>query len=333
MFSEYILRIIWFIQRAISWKFKIKIKFKNSISIREENIPDIKIYEITKQSWPLQHYKQHLMMNRRIIGIWNAMLYPKTGVIRLNNKIITESSVWDSASTSRFNPRPLSGPFLNGIYQVLPDNGFYHFLIEDLPRFLETNSLKLNQKTLIASKNSYIIEMLNLLEIKNYILCSYPVVCEQLLLSEKIKGGIFNSIDRLNLRFLLSKRLKKNESEKIFVARQNIVKGRESRGLEFTDEIWELLSKFDFKRVYLEEISLDEQMAIFSSSEIIVGFHGAGLANIIWSKPSTKVIELTNTRKTSHFEHISQICELDYQLLTIDSFRKLTRAQLNEIFG
>jgi capsular polysaccharide biosynthesis protein len=39
-------------------------------------------------------------------------------------------------------------------------------------------------------------------------------------------------------------------------------------------------------------MSFEEQVGLFASASVIVAIHGAGLANLVFSRPGTKVIEL-----------------------------------------
>ena len=47
-----------------------------------------------------------------------------------------------------------------------------------------------------------------------------------------------------------------------------------------------------FETVYLEGMSVVDQIVLFQNAEFIVGAHGAGLANLLYCDPGTKVIEL-----------------------------------------
>ena len=57
------------------------------------------------------------------------------------------------------------------------------------------------------------------------------------------------------------------------------------------EEILPLLSRRGFLRVTLEEMSLVDQIALFCEAEAVVAPHGAGLTNLVWCAPKTKVLE------------------------------------------
>jgi len=65
-----------------------------------------------------------------------------------------------------------------------------------------------------------------------------------------------------------------------------------TRTIHNIEQVQTLLSRYDFKTVYLEGMSMREQILLFQSAEFIISPHGAGLANLLFCEPGTKVIEL-----------------------------------------
>jgi hypothetical protein len=56
-------------------------------------------------------------------------------------------------------------------------------------------------------------------------------------------------------------------------------------------EVIATLQDFGFQPLCLEQMSLDEQIRVFRESDVIIGPHGAGLANIVFSSPGTTLVE------------------------------------------
>lgn len=82
------------------------------------------------------------------------------------------------------------------------------------------------------------------------------------------------------------------------------------------DEIVGLLEKYGFKCVELESMPLKKQIRLFNSAKIIVAPHGAGLANLVFCKPRTKVIELfTPSFMEPHYWLISRLLKLNYRMI------------------
>ena len=67
-----------------------------------------------------------------------------------------------------------------------------------------------------------------------------------------------------------------------------------SRHLDNEAELLEILEPLGFQTVICEENSLAQNMSLFDGAEAIFAPHGAGLSNIVFCKPGTKVIELFN---------------------------------------
>ena len=64
------------------------------------------------------------------------------------------------------------------------------------------------------------------------------------------------------------------------------------RGIRNETEFYATLTERGFDIVRLETMSLREQIALFSQASFIVGVHGAGFANIVFSPPGAKLIEI-----------------------------------------
>jgi hypothetical protein len=63
---------------------------------------------------------------------------------------------------------------------------------------------------------------------------------------------------------------------------------------------------FEFQNVQLERLSFETQVKLFAEAAVVIGQHGAGLANCLWMSPGGTVIELTNNADLSHFQAISR---------------------------
>jgi len=309
--------IIWTIQKSLLYIIYI-LKIRNrQISARKVNLNSIRVLDASNELIGIDNYK--ILPGReyrKILEISHSILNPKTGVIKIKNKILKESSSWDHSDLVNWEPTPILYKKVFGNYSFLPDNGYYHFLIEDLPRFIEVNKFIENCLTIAGSSASYLTQALDILNPNNYSIQSSPVKVEKLFLSEKnvksvfslndlnlIKEAFFNHIDLGN--------------RSIFISRKDSG-GRKfnSRGINSKKIIENVFLDNGFDIIYFEDLSLIEQIATSSSAKNIAGFHGAGLANIIWAAPNSNIIEVTNTRITRHFEHISEICSHKYSLFS-----------------
>ncbi len=67
----------------------------------------------------------------------------------------------------------------------------------------------------------------------------------------------------------------------------------------------EISAQYEFHNLVLEELTLEDQVQYFGSAALIIGQHGAGLANIVWMKNGSMVIEF-GFNSNNHFQKISR---------------------------
>jgi glycosyltransferase involved in cell wall biosynthesis len=65
-----------------------------------------------------------------------------------------------------------------------------------------------------------------------------------------------------------------------------------ARTIQNLEQVQTFLARYDFETVYLEGMSMTDQILLFQSAEFVISPHGAGLANLLFCEPGTKVIEL-----------------------------------------
>jgi hypothetical protein len=323
--------LIWLFQRLIRRKIGIARISKTSISISQINSNVFTVTNSLSGQKYLNNYKQRLNSTRKIVKLNAPILNSKTGVLWIKKLILEESTVWPVSKLLKWEPTPFLSEKVKNISVNLPDNGYYHFVIEDLPRFFEVFRNQRFDQVIIGSKSSYILETLDFLKIENFIVKKYPVRCDELVFSEKNIGGIFSKLDHAELKNFSNKIKPSSKDQILFIDRKNKQKGFIERGLKYADVITNLFKSFGAKIVYLEDFSLIEQISLFKSAKLVVGFHGAGLANMVWIDRSVKIFEITENRITSHFEHIASICEHEYTMLKASELAKYDAAQISKL--
>ena len=58
------------------------------------------------------------------------------------------------------------------------------------------------------------------------------------------------------------------------------------------DQLLAVLAPYGFERHYLEDLSVIQQLQLFSESSLLVGAHGAGFSNLVACSPQAAVVEL-----------------------------------------
>jgi capsular polysaccharide biosynthesis protein len=97
--------------------------------------------------------------------------------------------------------------------------------------------------------------------------------------------------------------------ERVFISREDAL----HRKLINEEEVFHVLEEHGFKKVSLSTMSFLEKIQLFHTAEVIVSPHGAGLTNLVFCNPGTRVIELfPATYLMPCFYIISQHMNLDY---------------------
>ena len=104
--------------------------------------------------------------------------------------------------------------------------------------------------------------------------------------------------------------IKKFKNNNYYIAR----KKNTSRNFFNLDEIENfLISQMNFTKIYLEDLSIIEQISIFNNAKYIIGIHGAGLSNIVFCNKKVKIFEIMpEIRINSLVCSIAMILKLKY---------------------
>jgi len=221
----------------------------------------------------------------------------------------------------------------NKAFVVGSSNNYYHLLIDWLPRLFALNKhiLKKIDKVIFSSEylqSNYLVQFI-LNELK---------IDKEIIFLEKGSYLFKDSFIPINLsleekiffyRRTFSNYMKFQKEEKIYIVR----KDSKNRKIINEEKLIQFLKKQNFKIVKLSKYNFNDQISLFSNAKIIISMHGAGLANLIFCKKSTQVIEIvhdinkkdedwfcssTDFKFTNlardHFAQISKIIKLDHLL-------------------
>lgn len=82
----------------------------------------------------------------------------------------------------------------------------------------------------------------------------------------------------------------------------------------------EELKKYGFEAYLLSHISLVEKASLFNSAKIVVAAHGAGLSNVVFCQPGTKVLEIFPDKYVRHaYYDLCNKRELEYHYMLCES--------------
>jgi hypothetical protein len=208
------------------------------------------------------------------------------------------------------------------------DSNYYHFLITEIPRIW------------LAGQSGFKIDDFDHIIMFSPIHDSQQVVCdrvgirkEKIIPLEKVPhmeceelyfttgpwhfGRQFVLMAR---EFLLGvcHQSDRERKRRIYISRERCGHGKISNEEDLLRE----LGGVGFEKVVPETLSFDEQVAVFQGAECIIGAHGAGLTNVIFSPRGCRLFEIRNptyrqnatyqVRGGNIFWRLSELLDLDY---------------------
>jgi Glycosyltransferase 61 len=207
-------------------------------------------------------------------------------------------------------------------------SNYFHWMFDVLPRLAliqrSGKSLEHIHKLIVHSCHlpfqEQTLARLNIPKEKIIESDRYPhIKADELIVSSFLRnpqlGGIIDQFacDFLRREFLDSATAEAATGvERIYVTRS----GASYRKVLNENEVIDFLSKLGFKVLVLETLSFVEQVSAFAQAKLIVAPHGAGLSNIVFCAPGTKLIELFSPNYVhSCFWALSNYVDMEYYYL------------------
>lgn len=193
---------------------------------------------------------------------------------------------------------------------------YHHWLIECLPRISRIIDFPFEKINVIVPDKllSFQEQSLELLEVQPDSRISLQDNIT------RIKNLIFSSIGVFHpqdINWLRNKFIQQNDDhssdQKIYISREDA----ENRKVTNEKEVIGLLSSLGFKHYILSNLTFKEQIQLFQSASIIVGPHGSGLSNIIFSDENSTLIEfIPNDKVNVVFWLLANIRNINYTFLS-----------------
>jgi len=98
---------------------------------------------------------------------------------------------------------------------------------------------------------------------------------------------------------------KKNTPKYIVVSRSNSSRRRLLNENELVNQIKE----YGFKKICFEKLSYEKQVELSENCKIMIGYHGAGLTNLIFMKKKTHLIEINNKHYENEIFKLLSMCQ------------------------
>jgi hypothetical protein len=194
-------------------------------------------------------------------------------------------------------------------YAYLTAEAYYHWVIEDVPAYLQAKAAAPNAVTIVRRNPPARVKSLLALLGEPFVEAPLNVGMSNFVFASKGASLVPNPVDVATLHsFRDSLTLPASDVRKLYVSRRT-----DGRFPDNEADVESVLTTHGFDIVNLTGMPLDAQMALFANADVVVGTHGAGLANLVWCREAkTKVVEIMRWGQPDCFEHLAKIADLDY---------------------
>ena len=258
----------------------------------------------------------------RVIAQPVAVLGPDYALLwgfspQLQRRPTTSSTFWKKLG----NPRFLPG---RSFFAAVDGFSYYHWLFGTLPKLLLAQKSPQCEQILVNPRHkgqiNFQTESLELLGISaNRIIWIDRGMhwhCEELILPPNPCTHHQTRLTPWAYQLLLALFLPQIEKltlpnlpENLYITRAQARRRR----LINESEVAAALQQDGYTPIVLESLPLLHQIKYLSSARRVVGLHGAGLANIVFCRPGTQVVEITsNLWSNPCFKYLAKQCQLDY---------------------
>ncbi len=194
-------------------------------------------------------------------------------------------------------------------FVYLTAEAYYHWLLEDVPAYLQAKAASPTAVTLVRRNPPARVRSLLALLGEPFVEAPLNVLMPSFVFASKGASLVPNPVDVATLHaFRDSLTLPASTARKVYISRRT-----DGRFPENEDRVEAVLTAAGFEILNLTGMSLDAQMALFANADVVVGTHGAGLANLVWCQEAkTKVVEIMRWGQPDCFEHLARIADLTY---------------------
>lgn len=267
-------------------------------------------------------------------NIKNCQLVGKGLVPCINGYLLEESVIVGNNNDTRLataETRPYGKQVrrLEGKYASLCSHwsywkGYYHWLLDILPMTaLMDEDRKILVNSPLSSYERESLAMLGLLDRCLEVKEDHVIVEDFQFITIPSSTGVYNpfSVEYIHDNIVKSlenfNQLESYKYDKVYLSRVG-----ERRSAQNERELIELLKNKGWTIIEAAKLNFSQQVNLIYHAEIVMGVHGANLANILWGKKGVlKVVELIPAnRPVPSNENIALCLEFDYTAIICKSF-------------
>jgi len=297
---------------------EIEVKF-----IKKKNNANYKVYKITNGRLYTDRVNDTaIIKNNKVVKDASFQFRDKkTKIVNAN----AEENIVFEKGTPRLQKR-IKGKVLSLLTGGAGNDNYSHWLFDVLPRIALCEEVldisKIDFFLLPNNKRKFQIETLEILDIpqrkqissvnfRHIISKELYVTNHPLVLTNDATAGIQNMPLWIS-EWLKKKFIKKNINEKVNFSKKiyidrgdSISNTKDLRSITNEEEIKQFLLQNGFKIIKLGDLHFKDQVLTFNNTDIIVGLHGAGLANLCFCRTGTKLIELKSNTAGVQYENLA----------------------------
>jgi len=182
---------------------------------------------------------------------------------------------------------------------------YAHWFMDCLPRLSLLDYTDEELMVMVPCRPaSYKIDSLKLLGIpeRRIVSATQPeMVVEKLVLCHAAqRSGVPHAAPFMDIRDRLVAAVAGSRPQRPPERRVYISRAKSARKVVNEAELLPVLRNFHFEVAVCEDLSLAQQIELFSDARVVLGPHGAGIINQIFCQPGATVIEIYNRRRWEH---------------------------------
>jgi hypothetical protein len=261
--------------------------------------PSIQTYDFP-QALPCWFRKLKVFEGKTIFELTDVVVGPYSGLVWVPGEGIFEESIgsllrmmgwgrvlWEVLISAKAYPTDRT-------VVPCPPVGYFHWLFEVLPNVI--HAFNHNPATIVLlppHRATYVDQSLQLVFCRNdlpVLLSNSPVRLKRVLLPQvEVFSGFIDQRDIALLRDCILSKVDDGPSvPKVYISRRR----SGQRHMSSEDTVEEHLQSHGYAIVFLEDLAFIDQVRLFRGANTVAAPHGAGLSNLVWCSPGTRVLEI-----------------------------------------